>query len=154
MAYADDLRQAVFNPSTAADLIEGVLIGTYYDSKTSTDSTTVSSAISDVPNLSITLTKEADQIVLISGQFGLSCSSTNQVFSAIARRGTTSLSEQSFGTYRTTAGTGGRELLCTCVGLDTSTTTGSVTYYLSYFQQGVTYYTREAYMQALVYRVE
>lgn len=59
MAYADTLRQAVFNPSDCADLIEGglpITESTETSTTTTTSSTTLSSLISD----SITITETSD----------------------------------------------------------------------------------------------
>ena len=70
MAYADGLRQEVFNPSTAADLIEGNVVKFENNDTTSTDSTTLTTYVA--LGVSETITVTADEIVEITTGTGSS----------------------------------------------------------------------------------
>lgn len=67
MVYADALRQSVFNPGAAADLIDGLLVGVQFADMYSggSASSTASASAVIMPNSSIEVTVAADESVLI-----------------------------------------------------------------------------------------
>ena len=124
MAYADDLRQEVFNPSTAADLIEGVLPitnSTLSTTASSTSSTTFSDLVSNVITISETSDIELDLMT------GVSSSVVDAAAGFRILRGSTPITEDYFFTLNST-GTTGRTHFITISFKDRGIAPGAYTY--------------------------
>jgi hypothetical protein len=157
MAYADALRQAVFSTETCADLIEGVVKDPISIFSTSTESFTGSVDYHEKVASRITVTKTAEENVLLLGMI-LSSQSAGTAHSAIAagslfKDGTKITGAYSLGVMQGNS-TGGRLDPFTIVFVDDSSDAGDIEYGIGAYLSNAsnTLYIRDVTLTAIVFK--
>ena len=150
MAYADIIRTDNYTREDLATLIDGAIVKSYgFDSDGSVLSTSSTSGVTT--NLSVTVTVEAGDVVLVSYTLnGSNASAGSWVRAFVKENGVDATI--TYSQAAVASDTGGDGALITNTRLLTSPATGTVTYEVFFLRNGGTAYVDDKELQVLVLR--
>ena len=152
MAYADTIREEQATFTTAANLIDGLLVSKSSASASSSISTT-STTRSQITNLSVSVTVPANSIVRVDlGLSGSSNSTSLRSFFSVSEDSTTTASGTEMAYQPPTASTSGYAANLVLTHLFTPSA-GAHTYRgLWLVESGATFYIRERYLYVTIFQ--